>query len=252
MKHLFVAQGGRAVRQISLLIFSAVVAGLTAAPVGAVELIVNGGFESGNFTPDPSPNDRYDTITQAGPQDLTGWTVGNSLVWGYDPTDINVHAGHGFVDLTGIGDTIPHGILTQTIPTLVGQQYTFSVFLTQDFDSGNTGINGIDVFADGVQLVLAGTHGYWNYNPTGATYGQLTANFIATDTSTEIRIQSIVFAPGFHPFMIGLDDVSVTGPALAGEVPVPAALPLFATGLGALGGVVLLRRKRKNAGIAAA
>ena len=43
--------------------------------------------------------------------------------------------------------------------------------------------------------------------------------------------------------MIGLDDVSVTGPVSA--VPVPAALPLFASGIGAFG-LQSWRRKRKK------
>jgi hypothetical protein len=107
---------------------SALVFGFSAATATAAELLVNGGFESGKFTPVGGSILTYDTITQGGPQDLTGWTVGNSLVWGVNATDINTHAGNGFVDLTGIGDTTPHGILKQTISTVVGQQYAFSVF----------------------------------------------------------------------------------------------------------------------------
>jgi hypothetical protein len=196
-----------------------------------VELLTNGGFESGNFTPVGGGISTYDTITQGGPQDLTGWTVGNSLVWGVNTTDINPHAGNGFVDLTGVGDTTPHGILNQTISTIVGQQYTFSIFETQDFGSSVVGINA---FANSVALVLSGTPGFWADNSgLNATYGQLTGVFTATSTSTLISIGSIAFAPGFHPFMIGLDDVSVTGPVAT--TPLPAALPLFASGLVIMG-----------------
>ena len=112
---------------------------LPAASASAVELITNGNFESGNFTPVGGGITTYDKIIAGGPQDLTGWTVSNfhnqspvppSLVWGVNTTDINPHAGNGFVDLTGVGDTNPHGELTQSISTLIGQQYTFSIFLT--------------------------------------------------------------------------------------------------------------------------
>ena len=186
----------------------------------AVQLIVNGGFEFGNFTPDPNPlnvDKTYDTIRWNGPQDLTGWTVGapTSLVWGLNAKDINVHSGVGFVDFTGIGDTLPHGILNQTISTIVGQPYNLSVFATQDF-----GGTGFDVFANGVPLVLAGSPGFWNYSPTGATWNQLTSTFTALGTSTTITIAG--HATASTVFMIGLDDVSVDGPGVA-AVPGPIA-----------------------------
>ena len=187
-------------------VVSALVLALTPASAGAVELIVNGGFEAGNFTPDASiPT--YDTISQSGPQDLTGWTVGNSVGWGVNATDINTHAGAGYVDLTGIGDTVPHGILNQTIATLVGQQYTFSIFATQDF----VGI-GFDVLADNVLLALVGTPGFWAYGGI-APYNQITGIFTAAATSTTISIVGHSFSS--TRYMIGLDDVSVTGPGIA-------------------------------------
>ena len=230
--------------RLSWILASALVLTLPAASAGAAELITNGGFESGNFTavgpfnvPPVVNITTYDLISQSGPQDLTGWTVGNSLVWGFKATDINTHAGIGFVDLTGIGDlSQPHGILNQTIPTIVSQQYTFSVFATQDF----RGSIGFDVLANNVALVLSGTPGFWDYTPTGATYGQISGQFTASSNSTTI---SIVGRP-FSSFMIGLDDVSVTGPAVS-QTPVPGALPLFATGLGVLG-FFAQRRKRKT------
>ena len=219
------------------LAISASILSLMPASVGAVELIVNGGFEAGNFIPDASIS-TYDTITQTGTQDLTGWTVGNSLGWGVNATDINTHAGAGYVDLTGIGDTVPHGILNQTIATLVGQQYAFSIFATQDF----VGI-GFDVLANGVLLALVGTPGFWPYGSI-APYNQIIGVFTATTPSTTISIVGHSFSS--TRYMIGLDDVSVTGPGIT-AAPIPAAFPLLATGLGGLG-LLGWRRKRKNAG----
>lgn len=225
---------------------SALVLGLSATSADAAELIVNGGFELGNFTPigNNYPEtplfgniSTYDRISFNGPQDLTGWTVGNSLVWGVNTTDINPYAGNGFVDLTGVGDTVPHGALNQTISTIIGQQYNFSIFLTQDFPSS---IVGIDVFANSVALALVGTPGFWNFRTTVANYGQMTSVFTATDTSTQISIRSIAF--GSRVFMIGLDNVSVTGPDVA-NVPIPAALPFLASGIAGLG---FIARRRRN------
>lgn len=221
-------------------LISALALSVSAATAGAAELIVNGGFELGNFTPIGGGITTYDLITQAGPQDLTGWTVGNSLVWGVNTTDINPHAGSGFVDLTGVGDTIPHGILNQTVSTIIGQQYTFSIFETQDFAPVNVGIN---VLVNGVALALLGTPGLWVDNSgLTAVYGQLTGVFTAMTASTVIRIGSIEFAQGYHPFMIGLDDVSVTGPVP--NVPIPAALPFLATGIAGLGFIARRRSKQ--------
>jgi hypothetical protein len=207
--------------------------GLSSAGAGAVSLIANGGFETGTFTPVSHPN--YDTITQAGPQDLTGWTVGNSLAWGVNAPDMNTHSGIGYVDLTGIGDTRPRGILSQTILTTAGNQYDFSIFESQDF----VGPAAIDVFANGVPLLLSGIPGFWNYAPHAATYGELTSTFIANSASTTISI--VGRALGFTQYMIGLDDVSVT--ARVSAVPVPGALPLFATAMGAM---CALRRRKKS------
>ena len=208
---------------------------LPAAGASAAELIVNGGFETGSFTAIGGAITTYDLISAGDPAALTGWSAGNSLVWGLNTTDINTHTGQGFVDLTGVGDTRPHGILNQTIATIIGQQYSFSVFATQDF----TGSTGFSVFANAISLVLSGTPGFWDYTPTGATYGQLSSVFTADATSTTISIVGATL--GSRQFMIGLDDVSVTGPVPA-TVPVPAGLPLLAAGLGAL--AALRRRTR--------
>lgn len=211
---------------------------LSVAAASAAELIVNGGFELGNFAPIGGGITNYDLITGTGPQDLTGWRVGNSLVWGMSPPDINPHSGQGFVDLTGVGDTTPHGSLLQSIATIVGQTYAFSIFATQDF----RGALGFDVFANGTALGLTGTPGFWDYSPTGATYGQLTSRFVADATTTQIGIFGR--ASTAQRFMIGLDDVSVTGPANPSPVPLPASLPLLLMAVGAFAFLRSLRAGR--------
>jgi hypothetical protein len=129
----------------------------------------------------------------------------------------------------------------QTVSTIIGQQYNFSIFETQDFPSTIVGIN---VFADGVVLALLGTPGLCVDN-TGLTavYGKLTGVFTAIHTSTPISIRSIAF--GSQVFMIGLDDVSVTGPAVS-NVPLPAALPFLASAIAGLGFIAWRRRNKQN------
>jgi hypothetical protein len=201
----------------------AFVLGVSVGAANAAELISNGGFEAGTFTADSSfPT--YDTISSGDPaQDLSSWTVTQgSLVWGFNATDINTHSGQGFVDLTGIGDNGNHGTISQTIATIAGQTYTFSIYTTLDFGQG-----GIVVDDNGNAISLSGAYGSWNETPTGATWGLLSGTFVANGASTTIDIAGI---PG-RTFMIGLDDVSVTGPAL---VPEPATWAMMAFGFAGL------------------
>jgi Carbohydrate binding domain/PEP-CTERM motif len=211
---------------------------LSAHSASAAELIVNGGFENGTFRSDGIFAPNYDTITYNGPQDLTGWTVqpSTSLVWGKNAPDINTHTGAGFVDLTGVGNTVPHGILSQTIATVVGQTYQFSVFTT--FDSAA----GISVFENNTALTLGGTKGSWDdVSPTGAIWGQLTGSFVADSTSTTIKIAG----QDGTSSMIGIDDVSVIGPNV-GAVPEPQTWAMMMLGFAGVG-FLAYRRNRKLA-----
>ena len=205
-----------------------------AVPAAAQELVVNGGFESGAFTPF-APGARYDLITAAGPQDLTGWTVGNSLVWGQSPTDINPHAGAGFVDFTGIGNTVPHGSLSQTLTTTGGLLYDFSVFTTLDVANP---LAAITVTVGGVPLTLSGANGVWDYSPTGAIWRRVTGSFTAGGAASVLNIAG---QPG-QSFMIGVDDVSVRAAAVSGAVPEPGSWAMMLIGFAVVG--VGLRRRR--------
>ena len=109
----------------------------------AVELIQNGGFENGSFHPTGSFA-TYDTISASSPlpQDLSPWTVTHgSLGRGVGATDINTHTGSGFVDLTGVGDNGNHGTLSQTLSTILGQTYAFSIFTTLYFGNGGIAVD---------------------------------------------------------------------------------------------------------------
>jgi hypothetical protein len=56
------------------------------------------------------------------------------------------------------------------------------------------------VLANGVALTLLGSPGFWNYQPAGATYGQITSTFTADTTSTTISIVGHIF--GSTQFMM--------------------------------------------------
>jgi hypothetical protein len=212
--------------------------GLMAGPVSAVQLISNGGFESGNFTANTSST--YDTISGSGPQDLTSWTVGSgtSLVWGFHTTDLIAFSGNGYIDLTGAGDTRPHGSISQTIATIIGQQYNFSIRETLYLGRG-----GINVFEGVAPVTLSGTPGNWNGNDQTAPWGLLTGAFTATSTSTLINIVGLQDPnTDFVNFMIGLDNVSVEGPAVA-AVPEPSTWAMMILGFAGIGFIAYRRRK---------
>lgn len=64
---------------------------------------------------------------------------------------------------------------------------------------------------------MSGSYGSWNGTPTGASWGLLSGIFTAASTSTELKIAG---QQGVFTYMIGLDDVSVTG-----AVPETSAVP---------------------------
>jgi PEP-CTERM motif len=202
-----------------------------ASAQAATNLVTNGGFESGAYNNNAGG---YDQIT-AGGTDLAGWTVGNSIAWGLSPTDINVHGGVGYVELTGVGTNYPnYGSISQTLSTQAGRTYNFSVFSTL-LNGG-----GFNVFAGGSAVTLAGSYGAYS-GAGGTSWGQLTGSFKATSAATVLSIQGT----GSPTYVIGLDDVSVTAVG-GGAVPEPASWALMITGFG-LAGATLRRRRALTA-----
>jgi hypothetical protein len=186
--------------------------------------VVNGSFETG---------------------DLTGWTAGGTggagasgSVAGYTPL-----SGSFFGYVVG-GAAYVYTTLSQTVTLEIGETI-----------SGYYGYRNTDdsPYVDDGYLSVDGTHladfsgainGYganigWNaWSFTAATAGSYTLQLAVRNT-----IDSAV-----NPYAF-LDNVAVTTAGSA--VPLPATLPLFAGGLGALG-LLGYRRKRKNAAALAA
>lgn len=136
----------------------------------AVELITNGGFESGSFS---------------------GWTQGGNTGFTF-VSDVNPHSGDYAAWLGPVNST---GTLSQTINTVVGQSYDFSYYLN------NLGSipNSFAAYIDGILV-----SGFGNQNGTPSPYTLFTTTFTATNALTQISFQF-----QHNPSYWNLDDVSV-------------------------------------------
>jgi|SRR5271157_1179838 len=194
-------------------------------PVLAGNLVVNGGFETGDFT---------------------GWTLGgnvdgNTVVESAGPPGYDhwlPHSGTYFAALGARGrndPANPDNFLSEVIATTAGQSYTFSWYLGSDGGLPNdfTALwNGTAI------LSLLNTPATPGYNPNGpgvAAYAFYSFTEVATGASTTIQFNSRN-DPSFWAF----DDVSVTLAA----VPEPSSLVLSAIGILTLAGYAGRRRRR--------
>jgi hypothetical protein len=159
--------------------------------------------------------------------DLTGWTSGGGNIVASGSSF--VHSGTFGVAFGAVGVTSP---LSQALSTTPGQTYTVSFWL-----------NSNNAFPNEIALSWSGTNILDLVNFTTSGWQQYSFTETASASST-----TLLFGLRQDPGFSGLDDISVSTGVSA--VPLPAALPLFATGLGALG-LLGWRRKRKAAALAA-
>jgi hypothetical protein len=181
-----------------------------AGSVDADNIVVNGGFETGNFS-GWTQNGSFNIVT--GGPDHTGNYIG-----GYGP-----HSGDYYAALGTIGSL---GTLSQTLTTVPGQTYTLSYFMASDGGTpsefrvewnGNTLIDQTNV----------AQQGYTSYS------FQMTAPG-ATSTLTFLERND----PGY----ISLDDVTV-GTALVSKTPEPSSVVLLGLGVVGLAGYVRVLRR---------
>ena len=214
----------------------------------AAPLITNGSFEQGTFVGGSFGFPLAQQVLAGDLTTLLGWTATGELAWfASGQAGVTVVAGTHALDLTGFcdlgtncGTAGAYGGVTQTVSTKIGDLYALS-FLAGNY-SLNTSQPTIVATVGGTPLSI----------PLPATtlasgvWDGTTITFIATTTSTVISFGGSGGAEGSTSYL-GLDDVSLTD---LSAVPLPAALPLFASGLGVLG-LLGWRRKRKAAALAA-
>ena len=187
----------------------------------AGNLIANCGFE-GSFT-----------TTSIGATIPAGWTANS----GYTSTDFNqvvlgpVNSGLQALQIGNFEfQAVPS--LSQTFSDTSGQHYNGSLFLNNG-GHGNFDVGAFfQVLING--LVVASADVTWP-----ATYTALTFGFTGTGSDTLTIQGNLNFVEWF------VDDVSVVSGTLS-AVPLPAALPLFASGLVGLGLLGWRRKKTRD------
>ena len=172
---------------------------------------------------------------------FTGWTAeapsGGNIYLFPDTFGGGVYpaeSGHQWIDLTG-SNGLNQG-LEQTFDTQSGDMYsvTFGIgAATRDGSTTSIVLPYID------SVLVPGTFQYTNAGSTLA-WRDFSFTFTATGSSTTIGF----FNGDATGSLNGLDNVRISDLAVA--TPLPAALPMFASGVG-LVGLLARRRKRKAA-----
>jgi hypothetical protein len=153
------------------------------------DVIVNGGFETGDFT---------------------GWTQSGDTSFTGVSSTVPVHSG---TYAAFFGPTSSLGFISQTVATTPGQMYRLSLWLSHPFSDSGTEF----------RVQIGGTTVDDQVNPGNFAYTQFTYTYTATGTSTTIQLGFLEPPAYFY-----LDDVSfspTTGPDVSSASLITAPVP---------------------------
>jgi hypothetical protein len=201
-------------------LLAGVIAGFS-VPASAASILTNGDFEGGFYTSGlnlHTPN---------------GWTA--NAAFQNDPSYSGVdgntpHTGGYDLHLANYSSE-PVDMVSQTLATTIGATYNVSFYLQSN---SSLVIDPLARFQVLINDVAA-------FTQPGASFTWALETFTFVGTGSDV----FTLAGRTDRDTWAVDDISVERAAAIGSTPLPAALPLFATGLAGLGW--LARRRRKQA-----
>lgn len=199
---------------------------IAASSASATTTIVNGSFENGVSI----PSGGFVTVNANDSSSITGWTVGGGGV-DYVGTYWKAADGTRSIDLSGNSA----GSISQTLDTIIGQQYTVTFSLAGNPDGGAGVKVAVTSVAGSLPAIETFTVGAAN---THDDMGWQTFNyrFTAFDTTSVLTFASAT-GSAYGP---ALDNVSISA------VPEPATWGLMIVGFGMMGVAVRRRNVRTS------